>query len=380
MGLQPTASKTALLLECQRPFDPETEIEEREPNEAATYGTKFHAAMLRVMTGQRWADTDLDFVRHVDAARECLQTWMNDNVFERKFKIAKIGPKRKEFDAERPRALQIYLDAFDGASYHAHMRSPAFDEETHQYDLRPGEIGGTTDLVLIDKSGFRVVVDYKTGAKEWDNYGDDQDPDDSDFSDPRTPQMLTLAEMTGAQAVAILHAPKDGIPVIYAREVETSFAFGVFHAELSKHVAALGKAMSRVGDGSMRPGPWCKRCPAKQGCPTNNAEVAKATTALVRQIGNSAIDTRCLDIGKIHQLLPQAERGLKLMRDEIKERVRSGEVIERPNGKTLQIVERTVERMAGKGDFQKAMTEEEFEKLRAKGLVKTTTEERLEAR
>jgi hypothetical protein len=372
-GLQPTASKTALLLECSRPFDPETEIEERETGAAAEYGTAFHAIMHQAfVTGAAMPagteyerllvipdryNTSVEVARglaaHVREAETCLRTWMAG--------ANPWGLKLKVESAEKPRAVRLSRDGVES------RRSCKFEASTHVYDLRPGEIGGTPDLVLIAKRDpqvkvhlpWRVVVDYKTGTSE-------------DFSNPETPQMRTLALLTAADAVAILHTPREGIPVVYARDLE--------HQDCLQHEEKLRQALSRIGDGSMRPGPWCKRCPARPGCPTDNAEVAKATTALVKQIGNGLKDLRELDIGKIHQMLPAADRGLDLMRAEIKELVRSGEIIERPDGKTLQIVNRTVERMASKGDFQKAMAADEFEKLRAAGLVKTTTEERLEAK
>ena len=84
-----------------------------------------------------------------------------------------------------------------------------------------------------------MVVDYKTGVYE-------------DYSDPLTPQMLTLALQTRADAVAILHTPRMGIPVVYASEATPDL--------IDAHRMRLIRALFRIGDGSMRPGHWCRWC------------------------------------------------------------------------------------------------------------------------
>lgn len=476
MGIQVTASKVHLLLECARPFDPATEIEPEEKGEGAEYGELFHDAMRQFATTKDGGTITIskEVYDHAKRSWDRLTGWMaGDNPFGLVFRIV---------EAEKPRAMGINET---GVSYrHAKVK---FDSATHTYDLRANEIGGTADLVLEDvetirpvktipgyhvssygrvfsdwvpgkrpatrstvlrplspgrlKSGhlvilpgkrstvklvhrlvleafvgkcpdgfearhldddpennflsnlawgtrsenmkdayanghrgdiprrektggrpFRVVCDHKSGIRDWTDRSDRPD-----FSRPeRIPQTIVLAAMVDADAVAVLHSPRDGFPIIYAAKVD-------LYPWWDQFIAAYG----RIGDGSMRPGPWCTHCPARPGCPTNNAEVSKNTKALVKVVNEGMVDATDLDDGRIHMLLSSAERGLKLYRDSLKERVRAGEVIERPDGKTLTIVKRTSERIASKDAFAKAG---KLDEIRALGLVNVTEEERLEAK
>ena len=363
--LQATASKSDLLLNCQYPFGPEAEIEERETSEAAEYGTAFHKWMYFEMVvrprGQLSSPCPPEFAQHISDSAKVLRKWMSgENPWKTAFRVV---------SGETHRATRFRVSGVTS-------RECDFDESSHTYALKPGEMGGTDDLLLESdyaegyshKAGgtprVRVVLDYKSGSYE-------------DYSDPKSlPQMLTLALQTAADGIAILHTPKDGLPVVYSVEVSSS--------ELVAHAKKLRRALARIGDGSLRPGAHCKYCPAKPGCPTNNTEVAKAGKALLRLAGaGTSLVFPDIDLGKVHQLLPQADKLFATLRSELRERVRSGEVIERPDGKTLELVTHTEERISKKAFVDAlgaAKAERRFEKLRAEGVLVKTEVEQLRAK
>ena len=156
MGIQVTASKSALLLQCPRPFEEGTEIEPSEPGEAAVWGTRVHKALERFAKNQA-ISLDAEAEAHARAMWAETQRWMKAG----KWKLDSI---------EVPKAWRD-----DG-----NLECVAFDEPTHTYELRDKEIGMTCDLVFKGPGGKRCVLDYKTGEHE-------------DYTDPRTPQLLTLA-------------------------------------------------------------------------------------------------------------------------------------------------------------------------------------------
>lgn len=351
MGIQPTASKTDLLLQCARPFSEGVEIEAREPGEAALYGTAIHKELESLALG-----ASLDSVsEHARQAWGALQRFLEgENPWGETFKIvrAEIHQAWKPGGAVR--------------------NGVAFDEGAHTYHLRPGEIGGTPDLVLLSDKGHFVVLDYKTGAGiagDWAN-------------NPRTGQLLTLFGMSiggrnrgGDGGVAILHTPKGGIPVVYCKPVT--------EMELKRHTARLKVAMSRVDDGSLRPGPECKYCPARVGCPAKDGELLKSAGALVRKVvGSEGLRDR-VDPGAFHALLTELDKLIATARARFKEEVREGTVIERPDGKVLQIVTREVERVSKKKVLEvlgKKEGERELSRWRDIGVLTKEIEERLEAK
>jgi hypothetical protein len=352
MGIQPTASKSDLLLNCQYPFDPALDLGEPEPpGEVAEYGTDFHWKLHAALQGATPADN------HVKGSLSIIQGFMaGENPWGYKFEATSM---------ETPLALRI--KALGPARVTWAARQVDFSAEGHSYSLAPGDIGGTADLVLdrVPSGGkvagaFRVVWDHKTGSGE-------------DYTQPaKKGQMLTLALATDADAVAILHTPRGSIPAVYADPVSP--------VRLKEHAFKLDAALKRIGDGSLRPGPWCKWCPARPVCPTNNADLAKAGRDLVKVFGGDKLLAE-IDLGKVHQLLPAADKLFEQLRAELKERVRAGEVIQRPDGKTLEIQTVTAERVVGKADLFKAFAPLGGEaKARELGLVKSSVQERLVAK
>lgn len=351
--MQPTASKTTLLLNCARPFEQDVEVEKDEPGEAAEYGTIWHATMHWLLFSPhpanllKAAKTVTDGIERfpevrasVMAAEKLLRAWLaGDNPWKEKFTIV---------SGEQPRAMQFYPGG-------RRARRTTLALDTHTYDLRPKdegmgettEIGGTEDLVVKSKNR-RVVIDYKTG-----DYGAFDNPAALD-------QMLTLALMTRSTGAAILHAPRGLPPIIYADDIPPE--------SLRQHSKQLRQALQRAGDGSMRPGKWCERCPAKVSCPAQDARLIRSATTLVKQVSAlstaTPLERTAEDLGHFHLMLTELQRLAGRARDEIRMRVEAGEVIERPDGKTLVLIEKQYERLS-KSSILEALGKEKGEKLLA---------------
>lgn len=355
--MQPTASKTTLLLNCARPFEKDVEVAHDEAGEAAQYGTTWHAVMHSYMFPESLGPIPLipphysgeeknALLASVSSSADLLRRWLaGDNPWGEVFRV---------LSGETSRALRY-------SPGRRHTRKTSLEREAHTYELRNGEIGGTDDL-LVESAGRRVILDYKTG-----DYGAFDHPAALD-------QMLTLALMTGATAAAILHAPRGLPPIIYADDIDPE--------ALREHSRRLRAALARAGDGSMRPGKWCQRCPARLSCPAQDAKLIRSATSLVRRV--SADDTPLAsrtpeDLGHFHQMLGELTRLAARAREEIRIRVEAGEVIERPDGKTLVMIERQYERLS-KSSIVEALGKQRGEKLLAelRALGVLTSESRAE--
>lgn len=364
---QITASKSALLLQCPRPFEDGVEWEDREPGEAAQYGTRWHREMAAVLsahdamgegTVRALQSEDDSYVgEHVMRAYDALLRWMrpDGNPFGFEFRIAAV---------EKSRGLTIgnyvdgnYVDRCDAT----------LDEATHTYQSDSGwapQMWGTADLVLEEivgvnrglKAPFRVVLDHKTGEGLTE-----------DYSRPsQLAQLQALGIMFDADAVAVLHAPRQAPVVIYAEMRRHDEAVGDFH-----------RALEMVGSGFMRVGTECGRCPARPTCPTAHAEFMAQTSALATAVLDGGPITRweAPQKGRVHMLLPRLEAMAKIMREKLRADVVAGEVIERPDGKRLEISTTRIER------FRKAkLTEAQLAELRACGALEMCDEERMVAK
>jgi hypothetical protein len=363
VGAQVTASRVHQLLKCARPFDPDVELEEDDPGEPARYGSAAHELMdIIVQSGSldledavnavtKWAlppGLAKELLVHVQDAAHTLQKWLiKDNPWGEKFSLV---------DTE------VHL-AWNPATGKA--RGVAFDEETHHYELLPGEIGGTYDL-LVKSKNRTVVLDYKTG-----DYGVFHEP-------ARYPQMRTLALMTGATSVAILHTPRGGVPpVVYADDIVAD--------DEQDFLKQLRAAMARIGDGSLTPGKeQCKYCRAI--CIAKNAslvEDASKSVAMVLGSPGGLSPRSAEDLGRFHMMLGDLKRLADAARADLKARVLAGEVIERPDGKVLVIEEREYETVS-KSSIVDAMGKVGGEKLitalRKKGCLKVGVRQELHAR
>lgn len=375
--LQPTASKTGLLIQCPRPFEKGTPLDERSSSEAAEYGTRFHRqaaqrlAQIARIEWNTWGNIDAALEAHVEKAVQELLLWMapTGNPWGKQFHVTEV---------ESSRALAISRTLHPNTSGEAyaigapigHISTPtSLSEEdgAHSYDMQPGEIGGTADAILEsdDDPPFRIVLDHKTG--EWEG----------DFIRPaQNEQMRTLAMMWGANGVAILHSVKDMPPVIYAE--------GIGIGQQTLHRAALRSALLHVDSGYMRPGPECARCPARGQCPAKQGEVIEAATALVsKTLAANTLAVIEFSPGRFHQMLGEMHRLQEMAKGQLKTRVRDGEVIERPDGKTLCLETKHVERISKKSILEaygKEAGEQMLQTLRDTGALELKPQEELRAK
>jgi hypothetical protein len=371
MTLQATASKSALLLQCPRPFSKSVETEHQEPGEAALYGTKFHAAIAEWLTKRELHKggmleelllTDDDLLRHVENAYAELQAWMrwDGNPFNLDFKVVGVEVSRAlNLFLEDSEARPIILNDADGA---------------HDYGpLGVLDMAGTADVVLEamepNQEGlgpFRVVLDHKTGE-----YGD--------YSNPAAnSQMQALALMFRADAVAILHTPRGSAPIIYAEE---------FNNPMNILSERFRDSLLRIDSGFLRPGPECRFCPARATCPAKQGELIASAAALVETTlshrGALLAQKTPLTAGQFHMMRAELTHLIDTALSEIREDIRGGAVIERPDGKTLSLEKRMVERLSKKSildAYGKERGEEVLAKLRADGALVEIEQEELRAK
>lgn len=372
MTLQKTASKTALLLQCPRPFAADTETEADPPGEAAIYGTRWHknaAILLNWMKSGRPDSTDigtryedLEEANHVKNAFDALDAWMKPegNPFGLQFRISEV---------ETSRALDLTKSS-DGT-----VKAKLWEQNgAHDYTASDGSplggqyLSGTADVVLEAESSsgiFRVVLDHKTGEDHINEY-----PTPSTL-----PQLQALAEMWEADAVAILHAPINAPVVIYAETIPRG---------ISRFRHELWHANRLVDSGFMRPGPECKFCPARGSCPAKQGELIASAGALVTQtVGGLTARIDPPPPGTFHQLKTELEKLIKQATAQTKAEVKAGALYERPDGKTLEIQTVHVERLSKKSILEaygKSKGEELLQQLRDAGALVVAEEERLVAK
>jgi len=376
MGIQPSASRTGLLLECTRPFAEDTTIEPEPSREPARYGSAFHlvlAAMLRskkplppavytreVDTAVKLYDvrhTAHELAGHVRSSHKVLMNWLT----RQKLKIIEI---EKAYAVNPVRWLE-------GAK-NAVRQIPSHDEE-HHYDVKPGELPGTVDMI-VGNDQVEMPLDHKTGFE------------DTDFAQPsKVPQMRTLGLIVQAKRernVAIFHADRRGLPIVYAEEY--------YDSDATKHAKALAAAFARIGDGFLRPGPHCGRCPAQDDCPARSADLlSESTAALVKAasvladepvdprkslapMGNSTIESRA---AALYTLLKRFRALEKAGSEEIRRLVEDGKVVETVEG-VLEMSVQSFESLSKKSlmaALGKIKGERELKKLRELGALSTTT-------
>lgn len=367
--MQPSASKSYLLTNCAYSFDPLLELPTQDdPGEPARYGSAFHELMAVILqdpaydltlvyeTLVKWslpASLADELRTHVTQAYAVLSKWLGgDNPWSHAFTVQ---------DVEASKWL-----AFWEAGYE--IGNCTLDENGHVYAGVPDHaIAGTVDLTALG-DGQLVVLDHKTGL--------------GDYSQPASnPQLLTLAAMTGATIAAVLHAPRQGLPHVYAEDIDATV--------LQAHLVKLQHALERVGDGSMRPGAWCQYCPARTVCPAKQGEIINAAVRSAEAFG-LALPKRETGIvtpdklGKLHLMMSQGQKLLDAAAKEIKAYVRDnpGELVIRPDGKILQLVPVEQERLS-KAAVVRALgavdAEVVFADLRKRGALTTETVEFMKA-
>lgn len=360
MTLQITASKTPLLLQCPRPFAHDTDTETGDVGEPAIYGQRFHSGMARVLLTEPElrcssdaidGGVDEDLCAHVWRAYEELIAWMAPagNAFGFQFRVVEV---------ETSRALDLTKST--GGIRPIVLRDP--DGEHVYEDLAAHEMGGTCDALLEAETPigiFRVVLDHKTGEHE-EYY----------IHPAQNEQMRSLAAMWGADAVAILHTPRQSAPVVYAEVVET---------DRFRH--DLWKAYRMVNSGYLRTGPECRYCPARSSCSAKQGELIASTTALVGAALVKRQETQTP--GRFHMMLTELEKLAKQARTQLREEVRSGAVYERPDGKVLELVVKNVERLSKKSiveAYGRSRGEQVLQTLRDDGALSEVPQEELRAK
>lgn len=384
MSVQPSASRTELLLACPRPFDPDIEAEPDEPREAARYGTAFHqilAACLRSKPGKPLLEkqpsrynTEVDIAateHEVRSAAAELAGHVKSSV-----KVFRNWLAREELEIVEVESAYAVAPGIDNWEVRA---IPPHDEE-HHYLVDEGEIPGTIDLIARSANRKRmVVVDHKTG---WEAEG---------FARPSTvPQMRTLGLVAAKKVplgteLGIFHADRQGLPAMYAEEYERD--------DQRTHVHELRRALVMIGSGFLRPGTHCKWCPIRSTCPAQKAElISEGTAALVSSANALAVeplqgllapDTGAsveVRAGALYDLLKKFRQLDKSGYEEIKRLVRGGAVIETREGGSLVLRRQTYEVLSKKSVVEalgKVKGERVLDRLRKQGAIRESTREQL---
>jgi hypothetical protein len=386
MGKQVTASRTALFLNCQWAFGPDVELPHEETvDEAPRYGSAFHKlfewAPLKVgekfdntfaakvdNVGVTWNLTPSvreELAGHVKGSLPVLQKWLGGkNPFDLKFDV-ELLQREKSYAILPSRRAETRIREIAGPTAVGHVYE----------ELKDSEVAGTGDLISVSEvSGF--VMDYKTGSQS------------HDFATPsKNDQLKTLALATGGALpiAAIFHADRRGLPVIYAEEIE--------EPDLHRHSRKLALAMKRRTSGYMRPGEWCRYCPARTICPTQTADLLTGAASLVVGGSEALARTSKADalatpdaVGAMHQFFAEfdrlKERARPLMKARVKAFLEDKKFSQRPDGKVLVIRTRAEERLSKKAitDALGAKEAERlFERLRKAGALLTTESEGLYA-
>lgn len=351
---QLTASKVALVLECARALGEPRDPDPLGPGEAALYGSCLHEACdpdgnpedaaraYVAATGADYATTLEEVKQHATAVLSLVKRELVDDGW-------------RVVAAEVPRAWSPTRD---------HVRAIELDKATHTYTgLAEDEIGGTCDLVL-EKGARRMVLDYKTGHGRVEAY----------HLPATLAQLRVLGEMWDASELAILHCARQTPPILYSDPVRL---------DTPEWVSGLVAAMARRGDGSLRPGEWCRFCPVRGSCVAHAGEVIQSASALVKA-GGTKLAGGELTPGAAHMFLERFERLAKLARASVRAAVQASDLpIVRPDGKVLELTDQTYESVS-KASIIKAYGKEEGERrldeLREVGAVKQGTRRVMKAR
>lgn len=376
--MQPTASKAHLLLECSRPFDPSV-VTENETSPAAQYGTDFHAQLALKITGQPLTCSGA-LLRHVESSWVVLEAWL----------------KREGYLADGDIVLVEQSFALNVVTLSARRCAPS--NENHVYpDLGPDEIACTVDLGIVPDNPDKpiLVEDHKSGST-------------GDFSNPwGLPQITVCAlalgymyspgsctrtvRFTRTVQTAILHSPKDGAPMVFSgspRDIEDIRNMNVLDS--------LSRAVLRIGDGSMRPGKWCDRCPARSTCPAQSYTLLAEAGHLLEKasvVGSELVlvgkDQSTLSVeervGRLHLLLTRFRELDKAASAEIRGQMEADPGLEpiRPDGKRLVFEEKRVENLS-KASILRGLGPERGEKiiqeLREAGAVEISVRKELRAK
>ena len=325
--VRPTMSKTDLLFACSYPWFKSVHAET--VGERTRFGSAFHEGAEAILrrkrfnakaSAKKW-DVDVDELRdRVGSTLPVLLKWLRgSNMWGLDFTRGKVSTE-----------VTAALNMAGGPT----RLLPGGPGELHDYpETGPDEFPGTADLVSFGvtfDSGKKVllVLDHKSG---WNVAADWQ---------PRTPaengQLRSLATAFAdlydpdLVIVAFFHAPLEGLPQVMADELTVS--------DLCQHRTELTKAWRRLGNGWLHPGDWCSYCPAWSTCPTNTTSLT-----VLQRAGGPLTAQR---VGAIHAALSEFNRLGDKLRTEIRDWVARNGPAERPDGSTVELVEKMVERLS----------------------------------
>jgi hypothetical protein len=389
-GLQPSASRAEILSNCSYAFG--KEVGHEEASVAARYGSAFHSLLADLIVGKKvpaaaysttakqWGVQDLttELMPHVQAGHETLSKWLSKNEYRLDFS------RSAKTTVEKAVAL---LPWQRGREIEPH------DEEHRYHGLEQGELPGTLDYMNEDaetkkvgvKKRLLVMLDHKTGEE--------------DFSRPlEKHQLLALGAAimrwrgVKEMILGVLWARRRGMPKVYSEKVKLS--------ELAEFETKLQTGLARIGDGSMRPGPWCKWCPAQPVCPAQDAELLSKAGALLKQLGAvgeslsmgaasmamvkapSASMSREKKLGHLYDVIRFNQRVIDRCRVEMKNEIIADPTLLPPTSEGEYLIVREFEKESlGKSSIIAAMGkmagEKMIEKLRAAGAIKKSKVQQL---
>jgi hypothetical protein len=322
--VRPTMSKTDLLFACSYPWFKSVHAET--VGERTRFGSAFHEGAEAILRGKRFNakasakkwDVDVDELRdRVGSALPVLLKWLRgSNMWGLDFTRGKVS-------TEVTAALNMAggpTRLLPGGPGNAHDYPEALEEE----------FPGTADLISVAESNSRIllVLDHKSG---WNVAADWQ---------PRTPaengQLRSLATAFAdlyapdLVIVAFFHAPLEGLPQVMADELTP--------VDLEAHRIELKRAWKRLGNGWLHPGDWCSYCPAWSACPTNTTSLT-----VLQRAGGPLTAQR---VGAIHQARREFNRMSDRLGEEIRAWVAANGPGECPDGSTVELVEKMVERLS----------------------------------
>jgi hypothetical protein len=392
--LQPSMSRADILVHCSFPFGQLFPAEETQ--EPARYGSAFHELIADRILAMKAPDRkplkthevaeswDLDNAAcdelggHVPEAFGVLKAWLlGENPWG--YEFLDVVPRVELAFALRP--------GISSRLIHGH-------DEHHVYKIQRGEIPGTGDLVIpVPSVGRRVrrpllVLDHKTG--------------EGDFARPlEKPQLLSLAAAAlrsplgrgqHEAVVGVLHARRRGLAKVYAERVRLR--------DLADHERRLETGIARIGDGSMRPGPWCRWCPAREHCPAQSETIlSRAGDVLSGLVGAGGVlsgggkvtglavvpaggdVTRERRLGALYEVIQQADTLVATARKMIRQEILETRVVpELSDGRILTVETIERERLSKSSILEaygKVTGEKLLAKLRKDGAIEKSEEKRL---
>jgi hypothetical protein len=368
--VEPTMSKTDRFLGCAWPWG--KQAVDNEVGEEARFGSALHEALAlaavnlpaisKINRIAKKFDVEADaLVDRFKAAKLTLDAWMSgENPW---------GIDFRKWNLEVETALAYDIEA-DTARY---CEGP---NERHEYvDRRACEIPGTADIMGVGR-GLKelnfskkkpklppntvLILDHKSG---WDVGAPIE-------SGQLKSLALAACKLHGARRaiIAFLHAPRDIAATVYADTIDED--------GLEQHAMELRAANERRGNGSMRPGPWCKWCQVFSICPTN-------APALLELRLKSTLTT-AEDVGAAHQRLQEYRQRFAnlyaIIDDEIRNWIKQNGTALRPDGDGVDLVERDYANLSQQSIIRalgRLKGGREIQRLKKLGAIETGTRKEL---